>query len=165
MDARSKEETRQLILADELPLTLQALRHNPKIYSVWEHRKWVLQNLPKPQWRHELGLVNKFLEADARNCESCFSIAKGFATNLTARHKVHGWAYRRYVIASDPNCSSLQAEFDFTTTKIMASFSNFSAWQYRADLLDKFLVDLPEAKLLLMLDKGVHFPCNTCYEI
>lgn len=65
----SDPAARQKLLSQDILLTLQALRQNPKNYSVWEHRKWLLRNLPEPDWRFELGLVNKFLEADARNCE------------------------------------------------------------------------------------------------
>ena len=69
---RQSTESQQLLSQDIL-LTLQALRQNPKNYSVWEHRKWLLRTMPQPDWRFELGLVNKFLEADARNCPSaCF---------------------------------------------------------------------------------------------
>lgn len=69
---RDSTESQQ-ILSQDILLTLQALRQNPKNYSVWEHRKWLLRTMPQPDWRFELGLVNKFLEADARNCSSACS--------------------------------------------------------------------------------------------
>lgn len=71
------------VLKDDLKFTLNALRRNPKTYAVWEHRKWVLQHFPEPErttlYRHELALVDGFLKADARNCESSI-----FCSSLTS---------------------------------------------------------------------------------
>jgi geranylgeranyl transferase type-2 subunit alpha len=113
----------------DLDLTLQALRQNPKNYSTWEHRKWLLKQLPEPQWKGELALVGKFLEADARNCKACVA-----SRPVLTSDSVHGWNYRRHLITAAPECTSTSREFDFTTSKIMASFSNYSAWHYRSKL-------------------------------
>lgn len=43
---------------------------NPKNYSVWEHRKWVLQEMPKANWDQEMMLVEAYLAKDGRNCVS-----------------------------------------------------------------------------------------------
>jgi len=119
------------ILASDLQLTLSALKHHPKVYWIWNHRRWCLQNTPdgpgsddgspdrqgwkRVNWARELAVVEKMLDADARN--------------------FHAWDYRRYVVASAPDRRSELAELAYTTQKIEANFSNFSAWHQRSKLL------------------------------
>ncbi|GAA6061979.1 hypothetical protein JCM10212_005223 [Sporobolomyces blumeae] len=127
-------QARQRTLEQDLALTNLALRSNPKIYAVWEHRKWVLETMPDADWAGELKLVDLFLEKDGRN--------------------FHSWDYRRYLIESilslgsepDPSSSSrtkplpnptTESELAYTTRKISANFSNFSAWHYRTKLLSR----------------------------
>lgn len=50
-------------------------------------------------------------------------------------HQVHAWNYRRYVLASIPVRRSDQSELAYTTRKIEANFSNFSAWHQRSKVL------------------------------
>ena len=59
--------------------------------------------------------------------------------NLTV--VVHGWEYRRYVIANiekTKGVSLAKSEFDYTTTKTN-NISNFSAWHNRANLIPRLL--------------------------
>lgn len=58
----------QALLATDLQLTNRSLKANPKNYSVWEHRKWVLEHMPDANWRDEMSLVDAYLERDGRNC-------------------------------------------------------------------------------------------------
>lgn len=68
---------------------------------------------------------------------------------------VHSWDYRRYLISSIlalerttetertkalPNPTTA-SELAYTTRKISANFSNFSAWHYRTKLLPKLWED------------------------
>ena len=46
--------------------------------------------------------------------------------------QVHAWNYRRYVLASMPDQRPVITELAYTTRKISASFSNFSAWHQRS---------------------------------
>lgn len=46
--------------------------------------------------------------------------------------QVHAWNYRRYVLASMPDQRPIVTELAYTTRKISASFSNFSAWHQRS---------------------------------
>lgn len=48
---------------------------------------------------------------------------------------VHAWNYRRYVLASMPGKYSDADELKYTTKKIEANFSNFSAWHQRTKVL------------------------------
>lgn len=67
-EPRSDSAARQRRLEADLQLTNAALRLNPKNYSVWEHRKWVLHAMPAADWAAELALVDMYLQKDGRNC-------------------------------------------------------------------------------------------------
>ncbi|KAF9228667.1 rab-protein geranylgeranyltransferase [Gyrodon lividus] len=116
------------LLANELSMTTTVLKAHPKVYWVWNHRRWCLENVPdgpvvndqpslqwrKTNWDKELAVVEKMLDVDARN--------------------FHAWNYRRYVLASMPAQRPEIAELTYTTRKISASFSNFSAWHQRSKI-------------------------------
>lgn len=63
------------LLQEDLELTMQALQMHPKVYWIWNHRKWCLQCLPSDdvdglaKWKMEIGMANKMLDYDPRNCE------------------------------------------------------------------------------------------------
>lgn len=78
--SRSASEIQDLLSAD-LSLTLTALRQYPKVYWIWNHRRWCLEHVPdgpgedrdgwrNANWAKELYFVEKMLDADARNCKS-----------------------------------------------------------------------------------------------
>ncbi|KZT26484.1 rab-protein geranylgeranyltransferase, partial [Neolentinus lepideus HHB14362 ss-1] len=110
------------ILSEDLSMTAAALKAHPKVYTLWNHRSWCLENVPdgpgdsrdwkKANWSRELAIVEKMLDADARN--------------------FHAWSYRRYVLASMPEQRPETAELAYTMRKIEANFSNFSAWHQRS---------------------------------
>jgi len=148
----SKPAEIHALLKDDLGFTLGALKQHPKVYWIWNHRRWCLEHIPieddpnseaegvqdrdgldwqRQTWARELFVVEKMLDVDPRN--------------------FHAWNYRRYVLASLPpdppgtenNSSSANAsppslhrtpatELAFTTKKIEANFSNFSAWHQRS---------------------------------
>jgi len=114
-ESRDREQTaRKAACTAEFALTQECLQINPKSYSVWFHREWVLKwGHCSWQWPVELKLTAKFLALDDRN--------------------FHCWTYRRSVVklAAVP----AEAELAFTTTKIEANFSNYSSWHYRSKLL------------------------------
>lgn len=61
------------LLEDDLELTTHALRAHPKVYWIWNHRRWCLEEYPDEtgtKWKRELAMVDKMLEMDPRNCES-----------------------------------------------------------------------------------------------
>ncbi|KAI6019655.1 rab-protein geranylgeranyltransferase [Pisolithus orientalis] len=112
----STSEQLNNILASELMLTTTALKDHPKVYWLWNHRHWCLQNIPDGPIvkRNQLAVVDKMLNADPRNFMA--------------------WNYRRYVLASMPIQRPETAELAYTTRKISSSFSNFSAWHQRSKI-------------------------------
>jgi len=71
------------VLTDELAMTMAALKAHPKVYWIWNHRRWCLEHIPEGPgvsggpdflgwkqavWNKELAVVEKMLDADARNC-------------------------------------------------------------------------------------------------
>lgn len=52
----------------ELSFLKNCLQVNPKSYSVWHHRQWIMEYMPQPDWNEELRLCNLFLSYDERNC-------------------------------------------------------------------------------------------------
>ena len=78
----SPEEVNALI-SDDLGMTMAALKAHPKVYWLWNHRRWCLERVPDgpggegsseyhgwktARWEEELRVVEKMLDADARNC-------------------------------------------------------------------------------------------------
>lgn len=70
-------------LSSDLDMTMAALKAHPKIYWIWNHRCWCLERVPQgpgseaepdaqgwrqTNWDRELFVVEKMLDADARNC-------------------------------------------------------------------------------------------------
>ncbi|KAF8314235.1 rab-protein geranylgeranyltransferase [Clavulina sp. PMI_390] len=128
------------VLQEDLQLTMAALKVHPKVYWIWNHRRWCLARIPltpddesrrddeldwrREVWNRELFVVEKMLDADARN--------------------FHAWNYRRYVLASlpppPPNSTAPArtpaTELAYTQKKIEANFSNFSAWHQRTKIYE-----------------------------
>ena len=113
-DADQTMSLRRAACEAELALTQECLGYNPKSYPVWWHREWVLKwGRCSWQWAVELKLTSKLLALDDRN--------------------FHCWTYRRAVVQLAGVAAA--AELAFTTSKIEANFSNYSAWHYRSKLL------------------------------
>lgn len=128
-------------------MTMSALKAHPKVYWIWNHRRWCLENIPtgpgtlegeisflswkQAAWDKELLVVEKMLDADPRNCTS-FS---PFFLELIWTMSVHGWNYRRYVLGSMPVSRSEMSELAYTRGKIESNISNFSAWHQRSKVL------------------------------
>ncbi|KAF7997259.1 hypothetical protein HCN44_005536 [Aphidius gifuensis] len=116
-DWKDEEFTKKM--ADELYLTERCLRENPKSYSAWHHRCWIMDKLPESDWKNELLFCGKCLDLDERN--------------------FHCWDYRRYLV--EKTCIPDAEELEFSTTKIYKNFSNYSSWHYRSKILSKMCPD------------------------
>jgi geranylgeranyl transferase type-2 subunit alpha len=76
--ARSLEDVVSSLQQD-LRLTTMYLKQYPKVYWIWTHRKWCLEQMPlgpddsdiwrRQTWAAELALVEKMLDRDPRNCK------------------------------------------------------------------------------------------------
>eukprot|EP01023_Acetabularia_acetabulum_P037797 TRINITY_DN3602_c1_g1_i4.p2 TRINITY_DN3602_c1_g1~~TRINITY_DN3602_c1_g1_i4.p2 ORF type:complete len:356 (-),score=59.96 TRINITY_DN3602_c1_g1_i4:472-1539(-) len=110
---KQEEEGLKEKLSDvELKVSFAALMTNPKSYSAWHHRKWIVQH-GTCSLQKELHKVTEFLKKDGRN--------------------FHGWNYRLFVVKAVNR--SLEEELEYCSEKINESFSNYSAWHYRTKLL------------------------------
>ena len=128
-------------------MTTAALKVHPKVYWIWNHRRWCLEHIPeKPDpadiqawrrstWERELFIVERMLDADSRNCPSNHSCRMLMSDTQILSLLVMAWDYRRYVLASMPIRRPEKAELVYTTKKIEANFSNFSAWHQRTKVL------------------------------
>ena len=135
-DQTSPEEVFDSKCRDELLFVEQCLPKNPKSYSCWHHRQWILQSMFKPDIDRELQLCDFALSKDSRN--------------------FHTWDHRKFL--ADTTGLALAGELEFTEKQIhgtsnkseghsnRGNFSNFSAWFVRACLLteghDKGLLDM-----------------------
>jgi geranylgeranyl transferase type-2 subunit alpha len=73
---------------------------------------------------------------DARwRCSELFVLLLLSTVHSRLPASVLAWDYRRYVIASMPVRRSEKTELAYTTKKIEANFSNFSAWHQRTKVL------------------------------
>jgi len=137
----STVEERVKILSGDLKLTMAYLQVHPKVYWIWNHRKWCLENVPlgpgetegwrNDFWKMELMVDEKMLDSDARN--------------------FHAWSYRRYILASLPSSftpeRTPQDELRYTKKKIESNFSNFSAWHCRTKVLGQLWESLSDEQV------------------
>jgi len=113
------------LIEAELKLTADCIANrNPKSYSSWYHRRWIVEhfgrnsdsknNHQRADLKSELALCTKFLSLDERN--------------------FHCWNYRSFILKEKGFEPS--DEIDFTNSLIERNFSNYSAWHRRTLFLD-----------------------------
>ena len=81
LKADSEPKAINELLTDELAMTFAALKKHPKVYWIWNHRRWCLAQVPDgpteddkdgwrmANWNKEMFVIEKMLDADARNCK------------------------------------------------------------------------------------------------
>ncbi|XP_054166633.1 geranylgeranyl transferase type-2 subunit alpha-like, partial [Oppia nitens] len=111
-ESLENSESFDTICRNELQLTENCLRVNPKSYCVWHQRKWIIELMANPDLKNEILLCNQCLSLDERNFLA--------------------WDYRRFV--SKIAKIDVSEEQKFTLRKIEENFSNFSSWYYRSCL-------------------------------
>ncbi|KAL7749038.1 Rab geranylgeranyltransferase [Sorochytrium milnesiophthora] len=136
-DGQDRLQVQPTLQQELVWLTKTIMPAAPKSYGAWIHRKWCLTTLQQhladktagkgiqELWQGELGLINKFLDIDARN--------------------FHAWNYRHYVVEKlkEAQCSTddvhqvIRSEFAYTGSKIAQSTVNYSAWHYRSTLIEE----------------------------
>ena len=101
------------LLDKETTLTEEALFSNPKSYSAWNHRRWVMTLHSKPPLEREIMICEKALTIDWRN--------------------FHVWDYRRFIVRLLNR--TMDEELVFAQLMVKKNPSNYSAWHYRINLL------------------------------
>lgn len=135
-DSKSVDEKRE-VSERELHVSAEALKRNPKSYSGWHQRKWVLaKGFCVPQ--HEFNFVEARLDEDERN--------------------FHAWNYRQFLVEFSGR--SPQEELEYSKKKIEQNFSNFSAWHYRTKFLP-LAYQMPETRTLSdLMESGSQEKCS-----
>ncbi|CCE65877.1 hypothetical protein TPHA_0N00960 [Tetrapisispora phaffii CBS 4417] len=144
-----KEQLEAKFWEEELDFVMAELKIYPKVYWIWGHRVWVLNNYPGSPvsiWKRELLIVSKLLELDARN--------------------YHGWHYRRIVISSIENRtgeSMDKEEFEYSSNKINNNISNFSAWHQRANMIPAMFANNEIEDKKKFIDDELKYITNAMY--
>lgn len=84
-----------------------------------------------------------------------------FRSSNISTLQVLAWNYRRYVLASMPDQRPLITELAYTTRKIGASFSNFSAWHQRSKVYSS-LWNAGELNPINSREEGMSLLCLWC---
>lgn len=159
----SAQQELSLLISEDLAFLLPLLKQFPKCYWIWNHRSWLLQTATTHLltatslqfWQQELKLVSKMLDLDARNFHG-WGYRREVVGNIEALlqrqqqkqeqereqqpQKPQSQEQDQPQHPNDPTTTTLtSSELTYTTTKISANLSNFSAWHYRSQLLPKAL--------------------------
>lgn len=157
-----------LLLESELKLLEKALRKSQKVYSIWFHRRWVVEQLFKARHGNtaeartvlntELELCSKLLEVDERNFH-CWN-HRAHVVSLMRQELAVGEALQSGTSLAD--LSSM--DHKLSTQLINRNFSNYSAWHLRALLQqghgDAALLELDVAKELEWVQQGIYTEPN-----
>jgi len=141
----STEKPLQELLKMEMKLLEKALRKSQKVYSIWFHRKWVVErlfqemNADEEAIRNllstELDLCNQLLAVDERNFH-CWN------------HRMNLMDLMRTWGKDKSNSMDLNAiDLKLSTDLINQNFSNYSAWHLRTLLQQPLAGEEPRMKL------------------
>ena len=106
-------------------MTMSALKAHPKVYWIWNHRRWCLENVPtgpgtlegdpsflgwkQAAWDKELYVVEKMLDADSRNCTVPFALIKWLELMglCQSKHGIIGDMFWEVCLCHAQSCLSL----------------------------------------------------------
>jgi len=136
---------------NELQFTMEKLKRFPKVYWIWNHRIWVLNNYSQAStkiWIRELSIVDKLLSMDARN--------------------YHGWHYRRLIVKNLETLKNQlmdKEELGYVTTVINKNISNYSAWHQRVQLITNLFKEheLNKKEMKKMVLDEISYITNAIY--
>ncbi|KAJ3022513.1 UNVERIFIED_CONTAM: hypothetical protein HDU68_009065 [Siphonaria sp. JEL0065] len=140
-DLPMSQDDIQAMAHSDLKFIEKLVRVYPKSYWLWLHRRWVLENMPHPDWNRELKLCQMMLDMDPRN--------------------FHGWDYRRIILAKAGK-SSNRSELEYSMAKIHQNFSNYSAWHYRSKLIPR-ITGFAEGERQSIIQKDFEIVRNAIY--
>ncbi|CAH2066826.1 unnamed protein product, partial [Iphiclides podalirius] len=126
---------------DLLELTGKVLMSNPDIYTLWNIRREILQQIKNINTEDDL---TKVFDDELSMTEYCLKINP---KSYCAWHQ-REWMNEIFIPGTIvefvvSQCkSSLQDEFDYTTEKLLDNFSNYSAWHYRSKMLLQLYPDI-----------------------
>ncbi|CAE7735620.1 Rabggta [Symbiodinium sp. CCMP2592] len=133
------------LLEVELKLLEKALRKSQKVYSIWFHRKWVIEHLfqelkadpdsVKLLLDTELELCGRLLDVDERNFH-CWN------------HRMHVMGLMRSWQKDQPQPIDLGSiDLKLSTDLINRNFSNYSAWHLRTLLQQRAGTEEPQMEI------------------
>jgi len=143
-----------------LEASQKALEMNTEVYSLWNHRRTILDSMMKektPQemlekFKQELQFTERSIRANSKSYwvwlhRRWVVLHTAMAGTINWKHELylcnkllsldarnfHCWSYRRFV--DHHGKIPHKEEFDYTTEKIGINFSDYSAWHQRSKLL------------------------------
>ncbi|GIQ84255.1 hypothetical protein KIPB_005777 [Kipferlia bialata] len=133
-------------LTEELGVIEAALAKNPKVYSAWHHRRWVMDHiLARSGAEDRLAIVHKELDlckklltkGDSRNFH-CWNHRRHVLTLLT-RETQGGRERERETAAKTTTIPSI--DMPLTLALIESDFTNHSAWHQRRLAIQQILTE------------------------
>eukprot|EP00835_Amoeboradix_gromovi_P005250 NODE_477_length_7951_cov_0.254075.p1 type:complete len:279 gc:universal NODE_477_length_7951_cov_0.254075:5955-6791(+) len=132
---------------EELEWLIEILKVQPKSYWAWNHRLWCLSKVNLALvWDKEMEIIQMYLKKDGRN--------------------FHVWDYRKRILTKRfgniwSNAEVLEAELDFTFSKVEENFSNYSALHWRSKTLES--LSLLNFDIIPTLLKDIELLTNCFY--
>lgn len=132
------------LLKGEMKLLEKALRKSQKVYSIWFHRKWVVERLFEEA---EESTIRELLDKELELCNELLAVDE---------RDFHCWNHRMFLMDLMRSWMKGKEEVDLnaidlklSTDLINKNFSNYSAWHLRTLLHQSLGGEEPRMKLNL----------------
>lgn len=131
------------LLKNELSLTEDIIREkDPKCYSVWHHRRWLFEKFIL----HNKLIFRDLSLLEEREITLCEALLKLDQRNF------HCWNH--WMLVCRKKNISLEAQLAFTWSRINENASNYSAWHFRGELLERLLESKSSEECLQLISSG-----------